>query len=92
LTTINIGAILTAVDTGRSTETMSEIQLAHFSFGGESPERSRFHEVALRDARAATDHREIVAEPAPRRSFAMRLRLAVAGGTVATTEACNCPA
>ena len=74
---------------------MSEIQMAHFSFGGESADRSRFHEVALRDARVATDHRE--AAPADRRpSLASRLglgsRFRVAFAGPATTEPCNCPA
>ena len=76
---------------------MSEIQMAHFSFGGESRDRSRIHETALRDARVATDHHE--ASPAgPARSglvarlgLGSRLRVAFAGAP-ATTEPCNCPA
>ena len=75
---------------------MSEIQMAHFSFGGESPDRSRFHETALRDARVATDHHD-VAPAAPARSglvarlgLGSRLRVAFAGP--AMTEPCNCPA
>jgi hypothetical protein len=71
---------------------MSEIQMAHFSFGGESAHRSHFHDVALQEARLATDHREPAVEPAPRRGFATRLRLAFAGGAVASPEACSCPA
>ena len=74
---------------------MSEIQMAHFSFGGESRDRSRIHETALRDARVATDHHETAA---PVRSglldrfgLGTRLRVAFAGGP-ATTEPCNCPA
>ncbi len=75
---------------------MSEIQMAHFSFGGESPERSRFHEVALRDARVTTDRHETEAAPAraglvARLGLGSRLRVAFAGGQ-ATTEPCNCPA
>ena len=76
---------------------MSEIQLAHFAFGGETPERSHFHEVALRDARVTTDRRE-APEAAPARASLFaglrlggRLRAALAGGP-ATTEPCNCPA
>ena len=76
---------------------MSEIQMAHFSFGGESPDRSRFHEVALRDARVATDHHQAAPTEArgaslvARFGFGSRLRVALAGGP-ATTEPCNCPA
>ncbi len=79
---------------------MSEIQMAHFAFGGESFDRSRIHETALLDARVATDHHE-GAEAAPpatarpglvaRLGLGSRLRVAFAGGS-ATTEACNCPA
>jgi hypothetical protein len=75
---------------------MSEVQMAHFSFGGESPDRSRMHETAMRDARVATDRHEVA--PAPTRSgliaklgLGSRLRLAFAGAQ-ATTEPCNCPA
>jgi hypothetical protein len=71
---------------------MNEIQLVHFSFGGESAESSHFHQVAMREARVATDRREPAAESSPRVAFASRLRLAFAGGTVSTTETCNCPA
>jgi len=76
---------------------MSEIQMAHFSFGGESPHRSRFHEVAFREARAATDHGDAPqAMPArasrvSRFGFGSRLRVALAGGP-AVTEPCSCPA
>ena len=76
---------------------MSEIQMAHFSFGGESPDRSRMHETALRDAQIATDHHEVpAASPArsglvSRLGLGSRLRVAFAGGA-GTTEPCNCPA
>ena len=79
---------------------MSEIQMAHLAFGGESFDRSRIHETALRDARVATDHHEGAKEapPASGRSglvaklgLGSRLRVAFAGGT-AKPEACNCPA
>jgi hypothetical protein len=74
---------------------MSEIQLAHFSFGGETLDRSRIHEVALREARIASEHR---GEPAAteregilsRLGLTRRLRLSLAGGPA--TEACSCPA
>lgn len=74
---------------------MSEIQMAHFSFSGESADRSRIHDVALRDARVATDHREAaVADRRPklaaRLGLGARLRVAFAGPV--PTEPCNCPA
>ena len=76
---------------------MTDIQLAHLSFGGEGRDRNREHQVALREARIATDHRALEAPAAaPRPGIAQRLgigrlRLAIAGGP-AVTEACNCPA
>jgi hypothetical protein len=76
---------------------MSEIQMAHFAFGGESPDRSRMHETAMRDARVATDHHEATAAATAsngriaRLGLGSRLRVAFAGGP-ATTEPCNCPA
>lgn len=76
---------------------MSEIQMAHYSFGGEAPDRSRFHEVALRDARIVTDHHESAPIASRRSGFitrlgiGSRLRVAFAGGP-APTEPCNCPA
>lgn len=76
---------------------MSAIQMAHFTFGGESPDRSRMHETAMRDARIATDRYESE-QPAPARTglaarlgLGSRLSVAFAGGP-ATTEPCNCPA
>ena len=76
---------------------MSEIQMAHFSFGGESPDRSRIHEIALREARIATDYHELAPTNPARAGFisrlglGSRLRVAFSGGP-ATTEPCNCPA
>jgi hypothetical protein len=75
---------------------MSEIQLTHFSFGGESPDRSRIHQIALRDARIAADHHETAAGPVrsglvARLGLISRVRLAFAGGP-RTTEPWNCPA
>ena len=75
---------------------MSEIQMVHFAFGGESRDRSRIHETALRDARVATDHRESAAAQPMRSGLVARLglgsRLRVAFAGPATTEPCNCPA
>ena len=77
---------------------MSDIQLAHLSFGGETRDRSRDHQIAIRDARIAADFRGGTAPEATRPSFiqrfglASRVRLALAGGAVAAPDACNCPA
>lgn len=72
---------------------MTEILMTHLSFrddvhGG----RDRIHQTALHDARIATDYRQPAAEAPARPTFTTRLRLAFAGGSTATTEACNCPA
>lgn len=75
---------------------MSEIELAQFSWG-ETPGHSRIHEVAVREARAAADHRA-GATGAPRRRGLLdrvgvaRIRLALAGGPAATADACGCAA
>jgi hypothetical protein len=71
---------------------MSEIQMAHFSFGGVAPERSNFHGFAVREARGAAHRQEPTVDRAPRPTLASRFRLAFAGSPASTTEACNCPA
>ena len=77
---------------------MTDIQLAHRSFGGEARDRNREHIVAIREARIATEYRiaavddELWARVAPAPSFMARLRLAVAGGPAITADPCNCPA
>ena len=71
---------------------MFELYLSHTSAGEHSTDpRNRFHEVALNEARIASEHRQSPAAPA-QPGFITRLRLAFAGGSTATTEACNCPA
>ena len=75
---------------------MSEIHLAHFTFGGQFVTESRFYEVALREARVATEMNTSAVETAPRPAIASRpasaTRLAFAGGAAATTDSCSCPA
>ena len=72
---------------------MTEILMTHLSFRDDvHTGRDRIHETALHDARVATEYRQPDAEATSRPSFATRLRLAFAGGSTATTEACNCPA
>jgi hypothetical protein len=73
-----------------STE-MSEAYLTNWSFGGDKPNaRSHFHDTALREARVATDHREVDASVPARESFLSRLRVVFAGRPAA--DGCNCPA
>lgn len=72
---------------------MSEILMHHMSFQDDvHTGRDRIHEIALHDARIATDYRQPAPVASARPSFATRLRLAFAGGPAATTEACSCPA
>ena len=74
---------------------MFELYLSHTSGGEHSTDpRNQFHEVALRDARIASDWHS---EGAPavviaNASFVSRLRDAFAGRPAKTTDACACPA
>lgn len=70
---------------------MSEVHRTNWSFGGENPDtRNHFHETALREARIASDYREVEPASPVKETFLSRLRLALAGP--APTDACNCPA
>ena len=70
---------------------MSDAYLTNWSFGGETPDtRNHFHETALREARVASEHRQVEPASPTRDGFLTRLRLAFAGPSA--TEACNCPA
>jgi hypothetical protein len=72
---------------------MSEIFLTHMSWGNDAPDdANRFHETALREARVATEHRELAPAAFAPSSFVTRLRLAFVGGPAATSAACTCPA
>ena len=51
--------------------------------------RSHFHDVALREARIATEHHAVEPETRPREGLVNRLRLAFTGPSA---DACNCPA
>ena len=75
---------------------MNDIQLAHFSWG-EPASRQRINDVALRDARIATEARTFGAPTTARPGLVERLglsrvRLALAGGPVAETDPCGCAA
>lgn len=74
---------------------MFELYLSHTSAGDHSTDpRNQFHEIAMLEARVASDWHDAAAAPAAetKPSFVSRLRLAFSGGPSATTEACNCPA
>ena len=74
---------------------MSEIQLAHFTFGGDDLDRSRMHEVAIREAHISADWRETVPS-ADRPGLLARLglvrRLRPDSGVGTVVETCYCPA
>ena len=74
---------------------MFELYLSHTSGGEHSTDpRNQFHEVALRDARIASDwHSEIApAVVVAKAGFVSRLRHAFAGRPAQTTDTCACPA
>ena len=74
---------------------MFELYLSHTSGGEHSTDpRNQFHEIALRDARIASDWLSQVAPEVviARPSFVSRVRLAFAGRQAPTTDACACPA
>jgi hypothetical protein len=75
---------------------MFELYLSHTSAGEHSTDpRNQFHDVALREARIASDWFAVECPAdlveASRPSLVSRLRLAFAR-PVATTDACSCPA
>jgi hypothetical protein len=73
----------------RSSE-MSEAYLTNWLVDRcQSGSRSHFHDVALREARIATQRHELQLKSPVRESLVARLRLAFAGPS---TNACNCPA
>jgi len=70
---------------------MSEAYLTNWSFGGETPDtRNHFHDTALREARVASDFRQVEPAKTAHEGFLARLRFAFAGQPAA--DACNCPA
>jgi hypothetical protein len=55
--------------------------------------RNRFHDLAIREARVATDYHAAGTPSAVRPSLATRLRLALAGAAgMTSSEPCTCPA
>jgi hypothetical protein len=73
---------------------MFELYLSHTSAGEHSTDpRNQFHDIALREARIASEWRGQSAAVTPASpSFVSRLRLAFAGRPASTTDACACPA
>ena len=69
---------------------MSEAYLTNWAMGTHFDERDHFHEVALHEARVATDHRSAPRSAAPSERLISRLRLAF--GRPAPVEACDCAA
>jgi hypothetical protein len=74
---------------------MSEAYLTNWSFGGENPDtRNRFHEIALSEARVATEYRARQTPTPARESLLGRLqaRVRFAFTGPASVDGCNCPA
>ena len=68
---------------------MSEAYLTNWLVDqGPNGSPSHFHDVALREARIATERHEPATKAPARESFVTRLRLAFAGPAA---DACNCP-
>ena len=67
---------------------MSEAYLTNWAMGRHFDERDHFHEVALHEARVASDRLAPTARTAPRESFLSRLRLAL--GRPMPADACDC--
>jgi hypothetical protein len=83
-------AILTVVDT-EGDQPMSEAYLTNWLASHATDDRNHFHEVAIHEARIATEARaRAAAAPARLPSLLGRLRAAIPGPTPA--ERCDCAA
>ena len=69
---------------------MSEAYLTNWLSSQPSDERNHFHELALHEARIASEHHAAAASPHRVASFVERLRAALPGP--ARAERCDCPA
>ena len=68
---------------------MSEAYLTSFSFGNDAGDsRNQFHQIALREARIATEHHATREFQPAQPSFATRLRLVFGGRPTAQPAAC----
>jgi hypothetical protein len=72
-----------------STE-MSEAYLTNWLAGHQDDQRNHFHEIAIHEARIASDLRGRPATPARTSGLVDRLRAVLTG--VAPAERCDCPA
>ena len=68
---------------------MSEAYLTSFLAGHANDERNHFHQVALHEARVATDVHARQSAPARRIGLVDRVRAALTGA--APAERCDCP-
>lgn len=68
---------------------MSEAYLTNWALGSHFDSRDRFHEVALHEARVASDRRQT---PAATSSHSLVSRLRLAFGRPARVEPCDCAA
>ena len=69
---------------------MSEAYLTNWAMGSHFDDRDRFHEVALHEARVATERQAATPRTVPSESFLSRLRLAL--GRPMPVDACDCTA
>lgn len=68
---------------------MSEAYLTNWALGSHFEDRDRFHDVALHEARVATERRGLAPKPATTDSLISRIRLAL--GRPVRVEPCDCP-
>jgi hypothetical protein len=67
---------------------MSEAYLTNWALGSHFDDRDRFHDVALHEARVATERHAVATRREPDASLVRRLRLAL--GRPAPMDACDC--
>ena len=69
---------------------MSEAYLTNWAMGRNFDDRDRFHDIALHEARVATERHAPTVRAVTGDSLVSRLRLAL--GRPLPVEACDCPA
>jgi hypothetical protein len=67
---------------------MSDATLTNWAFGNHFNEPERFHEIALHEARIATEHRFAPAVRPAREPLMTRIRVAL--GFAPRVESCDC--
>jgi hypothetical protein len=68
--------------------TMSDANLTNWAFGTHFNERERFHEVALFEARTASEYRTVTTPKPPTERLLTRVRIAL--GLASRPETCDC--